>query len=664
MFVPQSDRISVSSERPAQQDEKHGLPPHITQGPDHNSTVEGAQLLLHNSKPSGPRQNPQTGRPRKEQQGVDTALTGAHVPPRHTRGAKGHRKNRPSEPVAELSNHSDKGDISEESRPNKTPDLNALQETGEDVRSDEKLLPLSDEEPDTRDYVSMLHEYAARKDSIVTSLHAMFEDVPGSKLKLWKCIYQAKLLPYEKGDDLLSRKAIASVKKKAKHKAAKLFLEMAKEIEDRRKRDSVAENEKAQDGSTDGNGNGDAGSAAANTKKDSEDTDVLDAANEETLRLAYSTLESMWSQGHLSEMPRYSFELVDEKWQSTVVVKTRKNGEVKLSCMAPQKKLARQRVSFLALQKLNEMEVDGAEALHSICPDRDAQRSGGVETGGGQHVASGIIGVGGCDDEARETRFGKADMEKEEVLQLPKDYAVDIAVSEEACDKWFSSFVTLGSHIGVYLDSHPARRVLGGKDRQYAAGGNSERIKRPSIFVCTENRGLFISAECRTDLDEEETEKDQYWVPGALADVLESDSVVKHGHSMTEGMLTLKDEFGVDCVQMDDVETMSLCITGLGNVEGGLFDTSIRALCGYWLQKQFPSDKSSDKSNETWLEGHPFANDLENEDRKLLTASLLSAVVCLELPKAWRGEAERKRFILHGSGEAFKDLTQKLMTKP
>lgn len=536
---------------------------------------------------------------------------------------------------------------------------NAAHRQSKGYRSDEDLPPPSDDETDTGDYVSRLHVFAAQKNSIVTSLRSQFEDVSGSRVKRWKCIFFGKLLPYSKGDDLLSREGVSGLKKKAKQKAAKSLLDLLLEIVEKRKEESEAEKQKDQEMTSDGNADGKSSKTGVSPQESSEDLDESATGNE-ALRLAYSTLESMWSQGHLTEMPHYSFDRFEERWKGTVIVKTQAHGEISVSSIATQKKIARQKVSLLALQKLNKMNVEGSEVLFSICPDTEAP-GGSLFTAKNDPRPNPDVGcVRESGDDATSPSDGEADIGTNGILRLPPDFAIEVAVSETACDDWFGNHVQIDSQIGLYVDSHYGRGVIRRRDwKDVDSRSEKEPLKWPLICVCTEKQGLLISAKCKIDKASDDSEECHYWMPGALADVLECDTVLKYGHSIVDGLRNLRNEMEIDCVRVDDVAVTSLAITGVAKVDGAHFNTTLPELCEYWLRKQL-----TDQGHQLPLGDYPIGNKFSGHDLNAVTTAVLSAYACLLLPGAWASELKRKEMMLHGSGEAFRDLRQKLMSRP
>lgn len=661
-FAPHENHPNFSSQHPLQQ-EGQNLSFNHPQTPGHvgnNSVEDPISSSGARAPPQKFHQDPRNDQHVTRAASVQTRVDGEKDHPQHVNDFRGTLS---VPPPTQLPNQNPPGDSEQKAFGGSTAPTASQQSfaprPGKSSRSDEELPPPSDDEMDTADYVSRLHEFAAQRNSIVSSLRCQFEDVSGTKVKRWKCIFSGKLMPYTKGDDLLSREGISGLKKKAKHKAAKLLLELLMGIREERKKASEAEKEKEQSANVAENTEGGSKKHAVSPQESSEDLDTSATGSEEALRLAYCTLESMWSQGHLSELPQYTFDLLDEKWKATVVVKTRADGEITVSALAPQKKIARQKVSLLALQKLSKMKVEGAEALHSLYPDTEGDGGTRIEAESIRYRTPNVGNACANTEEVTLATDREVNAGTKGVLRLPNEYKVEVAISEAACEKWLTNHVGYDSHIGLYLDSHPARCALERRDCRHVVNDDKGPIKWPIIYVCTDNQGLLICAKCRTDCDSSEVEESHYWVPGALADVLECDTVVKHGHSITEGVLLLKGEFGVDCVRMDDVERTSLAITGVGKTEGGLFNTSLPSLCSHWLQKQL-----SDQDHVLALVNHPIENKISDDDKSAIKTAILSAYASLKLPRMWNSEAKRKKLVLHGSGVELMDLTRKLMTRP
>lgn len=662
-FVPHDNHPNFSSQHSLQQERQNHSFNH-PQTPCHAANSAAVEDPASSSGARAPSQKFHHD-PRNDQHVTRAALVQARVDEEkgHSQQVSDTRGTFSALPSAQLPNQNSQRDSEQKAFVGSTAPTASQQSfaprPSKSNRSDEELPPPSDDEMDTSDYVSRLHEFAAQRNSIVSSLRCQFEDVSGTKVKRWKCIFSGKLMPYSKGDDLLSREGISGLKKKAKHKAAKLLLELLMGIREERKKASEAEKEKEQNANAAENTEGSSNKHAVSAQESFEGLDTSAAGSEEALRLAYCTLESMWSQGHLSELPQYTFDLLDEKWKATVIVKTCAHGEITVSALAPQKKIARQKVSLLALQKLSKMKVEGAEALYSLYPDTEGDGGTRNKAENHRHRSPNVGDICTNTEEVTSPTNGEVDVETKGVLRLPNEYKVEVAISEATCEKWLTNHVGYDSHIGLYLDSHSARCALESRDCRHVVNNDKGPIKWPIIYVCTENQGLLICAKCRTDCDSSEVEEYHYWVPGALADVLECDTVVKHGHSITEGVLLLKGEFDVDCVRMDDVERTSLAITGVGKTEGGLFNTSLPSLCSHWLQKQL-----SDHDHVLALVDYPVENKISDEDRSAVKTAILSAFASLKLPRTWKSEAKRKKLVLHGSGVELMDLTRKLMTRP
>lgn len=519
-------------------------------------------------------------------------------------------------------------------------------------QADENL-ELSDEDGDNTDYVSRIHELA-QKNSIVAALRWQFDDVSGTS-KRWRCILTGKLLPYTKGDELLSRDAQSGVKKRAKHKAAKVFLEMLAEIREQRKRESDKETEGVKDSEAkldSGDGNQQSGAKSADCLEDSE----LGSNDEQALRQAYTALESMWSQGYLEEKPEYTMDMEGEKWKAVVKVKVSGRDDITVSCVAAQKKLARQKVSLLALQKLCKMNVEGAEAFESL-PDQVCDIGSVSGNDSPQNVERPLLPKTDIESQARDAEENLED--EVSWFVLPADYKILVATSENDCDEWFSNYVHENSHVGIYLDSFSARRSFEGEDNN-ASLNERASIKWPIICISTDKQGLVMQASARVDCGPNEYSDEIFWVPGALADVLECATVVKHGHSIMEGVVMLRDTFRVNCVKMDDVAVTSLAITGVGNVQGEMFRTCLSELCNFWLRQTVPHFREEIWEN---ICNHSQST-IPETNRQSVARGILAAFACHKLPDSWSNSASQKKFLLHGAAVEFSELTSRLMSRP
>jgi hypothetical protein len=437
----------------------------------------------------------------------------------------------------------------------------------------------------------------------------------------------------------------------------------------------------------------------------------LTAAEARDIAAAVSILNQLWQKENFTCKPKWVNAPVSSgatgRWRCTLLIRTRKFGDVEVESVLSQKKQARQMAAHLAVQKLRQMGFPGIDDINvhakpqanvmarpPLSDDSDGSSDDGrapartlndatrrrldteVESDGELPPAAGAG--------AASSGFGS-------LFGVPADAVVVIAKSIRECGEWVADNAADGTTLGVYLDSHSVRESFkscaegAGVDVESSAFlGNECRV----IGLSTGKSTLLVAAHLLGDAraaaaaeaepasgggDEavkpetpaaavngpvaNRPQEARCWVPKPVRFVLERKECVKYGVGVEEGVIALRVCHGIQCRGLHELSVLSVALMGAPTKRSRILP-SPRELVHDWLnQRLSPFSKASLKS----VDGLAA---LVEATEDVVAPAIPAAIACSLIQRRVQETAESRRRKRYTNREEYMELCNRLCLPP
>lgn len=497
----------------------------------------------------------------------------------------------------------------------------------------------SGDDEDGEDHISTLHVMTAK-----LRRWTLPDFDYGRKDNRWVCSGSVRLLPFREGDKPILKTVSARNRKKAKQKASKHLLSTLKQLLSSLKERDSSDND---------------GSAG---------TQVVVTERSTCISTAIGALNQLWHWHKLDTQPDARFEELEAgKWRCTFVMTIPEIGTVNVSDVGPQKKVAKSSASFKALERLRELKVIRPDEFASVKQNKvakeDEERPVPKEQKDSQAMRPKVAkeDIVQMSDEEGEV----LDMEEETFdgrFRLPNEYSLVIASSAHDCDVWRKMHAESGSEIGVYIDSWNAREVFDDADtaavsKSASSGGT---LKDKILCFCDKNSALVVrGGDCRESNARELYDADGFWIPEAVRILLKDGGVRKHGHSIDDGLMSLRQLRDIRARAVNDISISSAALGSSDQIDGTRVLRGMGELTKHWLKKEVVSLKLKDV-----LTKEAKVDDAPEHKDDLIGMAVLSAFGSLCIQEQLKHASARKTTQVHGAAAEFRELSKRLMHNP
>lgn len=315
-------------------------------------------------------------------------------------------------------------------------------------------------------------------------------------------------------------------------------------------------------------------------------TGMLSSAETQEISDAVSVLNQLWQKDHFLCRPKRTETPVStgatQRWKSTVLVKTKKYGDVECSSILSQKTRAYQMACLEVIKKLKatplltvisriNTKAKPQSHISSVLPGgNDTPRTMDKETKdrlNSEVENDGVVKPTGVEPVPVD--------EFESLLSAISEESVVVARSAADCSKWVSSNVVDGSQLGIYIDSRASRLAMladANDSDVRCVDANSEELLLDECFgIClsTESSVLVVSSKFivapasknKKKKNERKLEINT-WIPKAIKFVLEREECRKYGVGLGEGLMLLRFCHGIKCLGVTELAIASTALLG------------------------------------------------------------------------------------------------------
>eukprot|EP00178_Gracilaria_changii_P027780 TRINITY_DN914_c0_g1_i1.p1 TRINITY_DN914_c0_g1~~TRINITY_DN914_c0_g1_i1.p1 ORF type:complete len:1072 (+),score=141.80 TRINITY_DN914_c0_g1_i1:123-3338(+) len=482
-----------------------------------------------------------------------------------------------------------------------------------------------DDEDDGTDYVSRLNQIPQKK-KFCTLLNPRFEKVhvKGGGTG-WKCTMMASL-QNKSSPEVIETSTVGRNKSRAKKAAAK---EILSKLEAR--------------------------------VPELYSTEPIGKQNIQAIRSqsALNVLNQLVREGHLPSQPNCETEEVndrdEDRWRCSAALVTKDHGRKVFAEYGSSKSNAKQKWARKALELLIELKSPGAEQFRCVIEPRQAPTK---KTLASVPKASQVL-VRTSDDEVSNASCDDIINDMDLSLELPSDYELVVAKTELDCEKWFEAHAQPGAELGAFIDSKLARLSVDASSVSEQSD-DSGKLKRPILCFSTATSCIVIRIDERQESENKsnlDLALDKFWIPEAVARVLEDPRVQKTALECDDGVDVLCEDYGVQCESVQDIAVSSLAIAGYGRVSDSQDMSSLRDLTKYWMRKE----AKAITWEKIWPRKHLLVEEWLGEDCKEVAIAVLSAYATFCVRERVSDAARVKRMNTPGAANDLEVLSRRII---